>query len=163
MVVVWKDLEVHKGQKKLFDDTRCFFYITNDWEKPVEEIVFEANGRCNQENLLAQCKGDVRSLTAPVDGLLSNWAYMVMGSLAWSLKAWAALVLPEGGRWQERHREEKRKLLRMDFTTFRHAMMRVPSQIVSTGRKIVHRLLAWNPWQHVFFRLLDQLRQPLHC
>ena len=70
VVVVWKDLEVDKGQQKLFDDSRCFFYITNDWEKPAEEIVFEANGRCNQENLLAQPKGDVRSLTAPVDNLL---------------------------------------------------------------------------------------------
>jgi Transposase DDE domain group 1 len=163
VVVVWKELEVHRGQKKLFDDARCFFYITNDWETPAEEIVFDANGRCNQENLLAQLKSGVRSLTAPVDNLLSNWAYMVMGSLAWSLKAWAALMLPEQGRWQERHREEKRKLLRMDFTTFRQAMMKVPAQILRTGRKIVFRLLAWNPWQHVFFRLLDQLRQPLRC
>jgi hypothetical protein len=163
VVVVWKDLDVYRGQKKLFDDARCFFYITNDGEKAAEEIVFEANGRCNQENLLAQLKGDVRSLTAPVDNLLSNWAYMVMGSLAWSLKAWTALALPEDGRWQGRHREEKRKLLRMDFTTFRHAMMKVPAQILSTGRKIVYRLLAWNPWQHVFFRLLGQLRQPLRC
>jgi hypothetical protein len=163
VVAVWKDLEVYRGQKRLFDDARCFFYLTNDWEKPAEEIVFEANGRCNQENLLAQLKGDVRSLTAPVDNLLSNWAYMVMASLAWSLKAWAALLLPEEGRWQEKHREEKRKLLRMDFTTFRCALMKVPSQILSTGRRIVYRLLAWNPWQHVFFRLLDQLRQPLRC
>jgi hypothetical protein len=163
VVVVWKELDVYRGQKKLFDDARCFFYITNDWEKPAEDIVFEANGRCNQENLLAQLKGDVQSLTAPVDNLLSNWAYMVMGSLAWSLKAWAALVLPEDGRWRERHREEKRKLLRMDFTTFRHAMLKVPAQILSTGRRIVYRLLAWNPWQHVFFRLLDQLREPLRC
>jgi hypothetical protein len=163
VVVVWKELDVYCGQKRLFDDARCFFYITNDEEKPAEEIVFDANGRCNQENLLAQLKGDVRSLTAPVDNLLSNWAYLVMGSLAWSLKAWAALLLPEEGRWQERHREEKRKLLRMDFTTFRQAMMRVPAQILSTGRRIVYRFLAWNPWQHVFFRLLDRLRQPLRC
>jgi hypothetical protein len=163
VVVVWKELDVYRGQKKLFDDARCFFYITNDWGKPAEEIVFEANRRCNQENLLAQLKGDVRSLVAPVDNLLSNWAYMVMGSLAWSLKAWAALVLPEDGRWPEKHREEKRKLLRMDFTTFRQAMMNVPAQILSTGRRIIYRLLAWNPWQHVFFRLLDHLRQPLRC
>ena len=54
---------------------RCFFYIANDEDKPAEGIVFAANGRCNQENLLAQLKGDVRSLTAPVDNLLSNWAY----------------------------------------------------------------------------------------
>jgi len=163
VVVVWKDLEVHQGQKKLFDDSRCFFYISNDEEKPAAEIVFEANGRCNQENLLAQLKGDTRSLAAPVDSLLANWAYMVMGSLAWSLKAWAALMLPEEGRWNEKQQEEKRKLLRMDFTTFRRAMIQVPAQILSTGRQIVYRFLAWNPWQHVFFRLWDQLRRPLRC
>ena len=59
---------------------------------PTEEVVFGANDRCNQENLLQQLKSGVRSLSAPVDNLLSNWAYMVMASLAWSLKAWAALA-----------------------------------------------------------------------
>lgn len=163
IVVVWKELDVYQGQMRLFDDARCFFYITNDEEKSAEEIVFEANGRCNQENLIGQLKGDVRSLTAPVDNLLSNWAYMVMGSLAWSLKAWSALILPEAGRWQQAHGEEKRKLLRMDFSTFRSAMVRVPAQIVTAGRRIVYRLLAWNPWQRVFFRLLDHLGRPLRC
>jgi hypothetical protein len=163
VVVVWKELDIYQGQKRLFDDARCFFYISNDEEKSAEEIVFDANDRCNQENLLAQLKGGVRSLTAPVDGLLSNWAYMVMASLAWSLKAWAALMLPETGRWRKAHREEKRRLLRMDFSTFRAAMMNVPAQILSTGRRIVYRLLAWNPWQHVFFRLLDRLARPLRC
>jgi len=161
--VVWKDLEVHKGQRKLFDDARCFFYITNDFRKSAEAIVFEANQRCNQENLFAQLKGDAHSLSAPVDTLLSNWAYMVIASLAWSLKAWMALTPPEGGRDAEERRAEKYKLLRMEFTTFRRAFMAVPAQIISTGRRIVFRLLSWNPWQHVFFRLLDQLRTPLRC
>ncbi len=163
VVVVWKELAVYQGQKKLFDDARCFFYITNDEEKSAEEIVFDANDRCNQENLLAQLKGGVRSLTAPVDGLLSNWAYMVMASLAWSLKAWAALVLPETGRWQTVHQEEKRRVLRMDFSTFRAAMINLPAQVLTAGRRIVYRLLAWNPWQHVFFRLLDQVARRLRC
>jgi hypothetical protein len=163
VVVVWKELDVYRGQKKLFDDARCFFYISNDEEKSAEAIVFDANQRCNQENLLSQLKSGVRSLVAPVDSLLSNWAYMVMASLAWSLKAWSALVLPETGRWREVHGEEKRTLLRMDFSTFRAAMMNVPAQILSAGRRIVYRLLAWNPWQHVFFRLLDQLVRPLRC
>jgi len=163
VVVVWKELDIYQGQNKLFDDARCFFYISNDEEKPAEAIVFDANDRCNQENLLSQLKSGVRSLVAPVDSLLSNWAYMVMASLAWSLKAWAALMLPENGRWRELHREEKRKLLRMDFSTFRAAMLRIPAQILSAGRRIVYRLLAWNPWQHVFFRLLDQLARPLRC
>jgi len=161
--VVRKELEIYRGEQKLFDDSRCFFYINNAWGLTKEEVVWEANQRCNQENLLQQLKSGVRSLTAPVDNLLSNWAYMVMASLAWSLKAWSALVLPEDGRWSERHREEKHRLLRMDFTTFRRAWMQVPAQILRTGRKIVYRLLAWNPWQHVFFRLLDQIVQPLRC
>ena len=163
VVVVRKELEVYRGQRKLFDDGRYFFYITNDAEKPAEEIVFEANGRCNQENLIQQLKSGVRSFAAPVDNLLSNGAYMVMASLAWSIKAWAALLLPDAGRWKEKHQEEKRKLLRMDFTTFQRALINVPAQIVRGGRRIICRLLAWNPWQRVFFRFLDQLRRPLRC
>jgi len=163
VVVVWKDLEVSKGQKKLFDDSRCFFYITNDWEASAEKIVFDANDRCNQENLIQQQKSGVRSLTAPVDNLVSNWAYMVMASLAWSLKAWTALLLPETGRWKERRVAEKRTLLWMDFATFRNTFIQMPAQIVRGSRRIVVRLLSWNPWQQVLFRLLDQLRLPLRC
>ena len=163
VVVVWKDLEVSRGQRKLFDDSKCFFYITNDREAPAEEIVFDANDRCNQENLIQQHKSGVRSLTGPLDNLVSNWAYMVMASLAWSLKAWAALLLPEIGRWKDKRVAEKRTLLRMDFATFRNAMIQMPAQIVRGSRRIVYRLLSWHPWQAVFFRLLDQLRLPLRC
>jgi hypothetical protein len=87
VIVLWKDLEVHQGQKKLFDDNRCFFFITNDFRKSAAAIVLEANHRCNQENLFAHLKSDMHALSAPVDTLVSNWAYMVMASLAWSLKA----------------------------------------------------------------------------
>jgi len=163
VVAAWKDLEVTQGQKRLFDDAKCFFYITNDWDTPAEEIVFLANGRCDQENLIGQLKTGVRSLSAPVDNLTSNGAYMVMASLAWSLKAWTALLLSERGREKEKHAHEKRMLLRMDFATFRQAMIQVPAQIVRAGRRIIYRLLSWNPWQHVFFRFLDQLRMPLRC
>jgi hypothetical protein len=36
--------------------------------------------------------------------------------------------------------------------------MNIPAQIVRTGRKTVYRLLAWNAWQEVFFRLVERLR-----
>ena len=84
-------------------------------------------------------------------------------SLAWSLKAWAALLLPEIGRWKDKRVAEKRTLLRMDFATFRNAVINMPAQIVRGSRRIVYRLLSWHPWQAVFFRLLDQLRLPLRC
>jgi hypothetical protein len=161
VIVVWKDLEITRGQLWLFDDVRCFFYITNDRESSADEIVFKANHRCNQENHIQQFKSGVHALTAPLNTLESNWAYMAMALLAWSLKAWAALLLPEQGRWKEKYREEKSRLLRMDFATFRQALINVPAQIIRTGRRIVYRLLSWNAWQHVFFRLLDQLNLPL--
>jgi Transposase DDE domain group 1 len=163
VVVQWKDLEVNRGQKKLFDDTKCFFYITNDRDKTAAEIVFDADDRSNQENLIQQQKIAVRSLTAPVDNLVSNWAYMVMAGLAWSLKAWTALLLPEKGRAMEQRSAEKQTLLKMDFTTFRNALLNMPAQIVRGGRRIVYRLLSWNRWQQSLFRLLDQLCLPLRC
>lgn len=163
VVVVWKELDVHKGRRKLFETDRCFFYITNDQERSAEEVVFAANGRCNQENTIEQQKNGVHSLTAPVDNLVSNWAYMVMASLAWSLKAWSALLLPDQGRWKEKHRAEKERLLRMDFSTYRNAWINIPTQIIRSSRRIVYRFLSWNPWQSSFFRLLDVLHKPLRC
>ena len=73
--------------------------------------MFSANDRCDQENLIAQLKGGVHALTTPVDDLVSNWAYMVMASLAWSLKAWAALLVPVSPRHAAEHAAEKRTLV----------------------------------------------------
>jgi hypothetical protein len=159
LIVVRKNLSVEKGGVWLFDDYVYFFYLTNDWLSPLRDIVRSANQRCNQENLNAQMKGAVRALQAPVDNLESNWAYMVMASLAWNLKAWWALWPTETpGRWAERQRQEKDAVLRMEFKTFINAFMRLPCQIVRAGRHLIYRLLNWSPWQGVFFRLVDQLR-----
>jgi hypothetical protein len=159
LIVVRKNLTVERGELRLFDDYRYFFYLTNDQLRSAADIVFEANQRCNQENLHAQLKGGVRALTAPVDSLESNWAYMVMTALAWNLKAWWALWPTESpGRWQEQHRRDKETVLGMEFKTFVNAFLRLPCQIIRTSRRLIYRLLSWNPWQPLFFRTLEQLR-----
>jgi|HubBroStandDraft_6_1064221.scaffolds.fasta_scaffold157980_1 hypothetical protein len=159
LVVIKKNISVEKGEKLLFDQIVYFFYITNDWVSEANEIVFSANDRCDQENLLAHLHGGVRALRAPLDNLESNWAYMVMTSLAWNLKAWWALRLPEPpGRWQEKYQIEKRWVLRLEFKTFVNAFVRLPCQIVRTGRRLIYRLLGWNPNQSIFFRLVEVLR-----
>ena len=163
LVVACKNLTQWKGGDSLFDEVRYFFYITNERTPKMCEIVFSANDRCDQENLNAQLKGGVFALKMPVDSLNSNWAYMVIASLAWTLKSWAALLLPETGRWKAKYASEKRKLLRMEFRTFLNAFMRVPCQILRQSRKIIYRLLSWNPWQPVLFRLMDALSKPLRC
>ncbi len=158
MVVVRKNLSVEKGERVLFDDVRYFFYLTNEWEPEPEEIVFCANDRCHQENLLAQLHNGVRALRAPVDNLESNWAYMVMTALAWDLKAWWALLLPAApGRWQEKHQAEKRWVLGLEFKAFVNAFVRLPCQIVRTAGRLVYRLLSWNPHLPIFFRLVTRL------
>jgi hypothetical protein len=159
MVVVRKNISVAKGEQALFDRIVYLFYITNDWVTESHEIAFSANDRCQQENILAQLLGGVRALTAPVDNLVSNWAYMVMTALAWNLKAWWALTLPEPpGRWQGKYRADKLWVLKVEFKTFVNAFVRMPCQLVRTGRKLVYRLLSWNPYQPIFFRLVSALR-----
>jgi Transposase DDE domain group 1 len=159
LIIVRKNLTVEKGEQRLYDDYRYFFYLTNDWDSSAADIVFAANQRCNQENLHAQLQGGVRALTAPVDNLESNWAYMIMTALAWNLKAWWALWPTESpGRWQQRHRQEKDTVLRMEFKTFVNAFLRLPCQIIQAGRRLLYRLLSWNPWQALFFRTFAQLR-----
>jgi hypothetical protein len=164
LIIVQKNLKVReKGQKQLFDDYTYLFYITNDWESTPEEIVFKANDRCQQENILAQLNA-VRALHAPLDNLLSNNAYMLITSLAWNLKAWLALSLPEPcGFGKEKQAEQKRGLLTMEFRTFVNSLMRVPAQIVRTGGRLVIRLLAWNQWQPVFLKLVSRLCRPQRC
>jgi len=84
---------------------------------------------------------------------------MVMVSLAWNLKAWWPLCLPEGrGRHAGPQREEKRRVLRMEFKTFCNGVVRLPCQIVQTSRRLIYRFLSWNPWQSLLFRWLDRLR-----
>jgi hypothetical protein len=163
MIVLRKRLGTDQGQLRLFEEYRYFFYITNDRELSAEDVVFLANDRCNQENLIAQLKSGVHALTAPVDNLVSNWAYMVMASLAWSLKAWSALLVPVSARHKAKHEGEKRTLLRMEFATYCAAFIQMPCQIVRGGRRWVYRLLSWNPWQGVFFRLVERLHECWLC
>jgi hypothetical protein len=157
MVVVRKNLTVERGEQALFDDIRYFFYVTNDRQLDAVDVVGEANHRCDQENLIAQLKGGVRALHAPVNTLVANWAYMVMSALAWSLKAWVALWPPVCPRWRRKHESERDALLRMDFRTFCNEMIAAPAQVLTTGRRLIVRFLAWRPQLHVLFRLLDAL------
>ena len=164
MVVVRKNLEIDDPkQGTLFDDYRYFFYILNDWDLTPEQVVFSANDRGNQENHLSQLHA-ARALHAPVDNLLSNEAYMLCTSLAWNLKAWLALRLPvAAGQRQAAQQAEKQKLLKLEFRTFVNSWLRIPCQVLRTGRQLVCRLLAWNEWQDTFFRLAEALNRPLRC
>jgi hypothetical protein len=154
LVIVCKELEVTE-QGRLFDDNKYFFYLTNESQREVEtkEVVYGSNARCDQENILAQLN-QCRALHAPVDNLQSNWAFMVMTALSWSLKAWIALSIPVAGRWKDKHRQERRAVQRMEFKRFIEQFVRLPAQIIRGGRQLTVRLLGWNESLHLFNRWL---------
>ena len=156
-IVLRKTIVEERGQLCLGQDYRYLFYITNDRTMTPEQVVREANDRCNQENLHAQLKGGTRALRAPLNTLEANWAYMVIVALAWSLKAWFALMLSVAPRWRDRHEADRERVLRMEFRSFVQRFMLVPAQIIRTGRQLIYRLLAWRPDLPILFRLLDAI------
>lgn len=163
LIIVRKNLERRDGQGLLFADYRYFFYLTNDRDSATDEIVFSANDRCDQENLHAQLKSGVCSLSTPVHTLVSNWAYMVMTSLAWNLKAWLALwPTPTSPKKTQATEQEQHRVLRMEFKTFVNHLMRLPAIVAHTGRRIVVRFISWTPLQPLLFRFLEAIR-PQRC
>jgi hypothetical protein len=150
-LIVKKNLSVEKGECLLFPDIRYFFYITNLEGIPSEEVVLFCNERCNQENLIEQLKNGLNALRMPVGDLVSNWAYMVMASLGWTLKAWFALLV--------RDSERGAQLLTMEFRRFRHAIVDIPAQIVRSGRRIVYRLLGYTEWVGTLLRTFDRIAE----
>ena len=149
MVILRKNLSVQRGEEELFEDVRYFFYLTNKWELTEAEVVGQANGRCDQENVVAQLKHGVNAMRMPVNDLVSNGAYMVMAALAWNLKAWFALLVPE--------REKGLELLKMEFRGFLQAIMLLPCQIVRTGRRILWRIMSYNRWLTDLFATFERI------
>lgn len=151
MIVLRKNLSIERGEDVLFDEIRYFFYISNRRDLAWDEIVRDANQRCNQENVIEQLKNGVNAMRMPVNDLNSNWAYMVMASLAWNLKAWFGLMVP--------NRESGLDLVKMEFRSFLGAVMLLPAQIIRAGRKIIYRILGYNRWMKDFFATWERLRR----
>ena len=100
--------------------------------------------------MIEQLKNGVNAMRMPVDDLLSNWAYMVMTSLAWNLKAWFGLLLPNSQRGLE--------LIKMEFRRFLHSLILLPAQIVRTARRVIYRMMSFNGWLKDLFAAWEHLR-----
>ena len=151
LVILKKNLSVEQGEWVLFDDIRYFFYITTRSDLTPVQVVGLANGRGDQENVIEQLKNGVNAMRMPVDDLLSNWAYMVIAALAWNLKAWFAMMMPD--------RKQGRVVLKMEFRCFLNNFIRLPCQIIRQGRRIIYRLLSYNPWMSDFLETWEVIRR----
>jgi hypothetical protein len=151
VVVLRKHLVKEQKGQPVAEEVRYFFYLTNQWTWERAEVVFFANDRGNQENLIEQLKNGVRALRAPVNTLEANGAYMIIAALAWSLKAWLALLQPRAA--------DRQQLLTMEFKKFLAEVMLLPCQLVRAGRRVLYRLLRWNPWVNVLCRSVEHVRR----
>lgn len=154
LVILRKEVDITE-QGRLFKEYKYFFYLSNAPQEShaAADVIYGSNDRCDQENVIAQL-GQCRALHAPVDNLTSNWAYMVMTSLSWTLKAWIGLSIPVDGRWKQKHTEERNRVLRMEHRTFVDRFIRLPAQVVKRARRLTIRLLSLSEDLHVFNRWL---------
>ncbi len=147
IVVIKKTVSVTRGQRRLPDETRYFFYITNDWTMSMEEVVIFSNKRCDHENDIEQLRNGVKALKMPTGELVSNWAYMVIASLAWTLKSWMGLLMP--------HKATGYKIIRMEFRRFLALFINIPAQVLRKGRQIWYRLIGFMRNAPAFFGFVE--------
>jgi hypothetical protein len=136
MIVLRKTINEFKGERLLFDDIRYFFYITNDWKKSAKQLVTFYRKRADHENDIEQLKNGVKAMENPCDCLNSNWAYMVVASLAWDLKAWYGMLMP--------YRALGLSIIRMEFKRFVQTFIKIPCLILKSGRAITYRIIGYN-------------------
>jgi hypothetical protein len=166
MVVVRKDIDVTSGQQLLFSEEKYFFYISNESpdEVSAREVIWAGNKRCNQENTISQLNAS-GALSAPLDNLESNMAYMVFASLAWTLKIWSGMLIRvKGNEGQRRVRREARnRIIHMEFWTYLNSLMLLPAQVIRSSRRRIFRLLTYRPTVDLLMTMHDHIRQPLRC
>jgi hypothetical protein len=130
--------------------------VSHSRKCPVDLVVVaEVNARCYQENLIEQLKTASALSTHRSTRSTRTWAYMVIASLAWTLKVWTGLLLPVSPRWSETHDAECDTVVRVDFQSFVQRFIMVPAQILRGGRRTICRLLARRTDLPTFFQLLD--------
>jgi len=150
----------------MFDDdqVRYFFYITNKAKTDcsARQVIQGANQRCNQENTISQLKAS-HCLAAPLNNLDSNWAYMVIASLAWTLKQWTGLMVRVEGNPNQRAKPSAIRdwLVKMEFATFLNSLILIPAQVIRSARQTTLRLLTYRPTVEAMLLVADHIHKPL--
>lgn len=137
VVALRKNISKMKGEHVLIDEIRYFFYITTRNDLTAAEVVYCANERCDQENVIEQLKNGVNAMRLPLYDLVSNWAYMVIAALAWNIKSWFAMMM---------HLKRDREIyIRMEFRRFINSLILIPCRVVRRARTIAVRIIGYQP------------------
>ena len=119
--------------------------VTNDPERSAREVVVWHLQHANMENAIKEHKSGFGLEKLPTQKFHANWAYLLLGQLAFNLVAWfKRLVLPPGYQ-------------RATIKTIRHHLFNLAGKLVHTARQVflvISDSYRYQPvWQFAMQRL----------
>jgi hypothetical protein len=135
------------NKKSKQHEWRYHVVITNNLRQSPKKVMRWALGRCTVENLIKEHKNDFGFEKMPTSKFHANWAWLLIGQLAWNLLAWFnRCCLPE----QCHH---------LTLGTLRHRLLNVAGKIVHQGRQLFLILSEENLFRDWWEFALKQLAQ----
>ena len=64
---------------------------------------------------------------------------------------------------KETRAKQKRAVVRMEFKRFLAAVVRLPCQIIKSGRRLIYRMLSYSPWQEPLLAGVAAWRTRTQC
>jgi hypothetical protein len=140
--VVKRNLMENKKGELYF---RYHVLVTNDERRSAGEVLEWHLQHANMENRIKEHKSGFGLEKLPTKWFHANWAYLLIGQIAFNLVAWfKQLVLPE-------------QYHQLTVKTIRHQVLNVAGKIVQTGRKIYlvisDQYRYQDVWQHAIKKL----------
>ena len=151
VVALRKNISRMKGAVIMIPEIRYFYYITTRTDLTAAEVVYCANERCDQENVIEQLKNGVNALRVPVYDLISNGAYMTIAALAWNMKSWFAMMM--------HLKDDRRKYINIKFKRFINSVILIPCRVIRRARSIVIRIIGYRPALDRLFSALGSIER----
>lgn len=140
--VVKREVVLEKPGKATF---RYHVVVTNDEERTAEKLIEWHLQHANVENRIKEHKSGLSLEKLPTRSFHANWAYLLIGQIAFNLVAWfKKLVLPA-------------RYHRATIKTIRHQVLNVAGKIVRTGRRMFLKISETYAYQEVWQFAMKQL------
>ncbi len=140
--VVKRELRENQQQELYF---HYHVVVTNDDDSPAAQVLEWHLQHADMENLIKEHKSGFSLEKLPTQNFHANWAYLLIGQLAFNLMAWfKTLVLPTDYQ-------------RATIKTIRHHVLNVAGKLVRTARQfflvISHEYRYQEVWRFALTRL----------
>jgi hypothetical protein len=149
--VGWKKSYRYVVKRNLMENKKGELYfryhvlVTNDEQRSAAEVLEWHLAHANMENRIKEHKSGFGLEKLPTQRFHANWAYLLIGQIAFNLVAWfKKMMLPE------RYHQSTIK-------TIRHQVLNVAGKIVQTGRKFYLVLSDQYRYQAVWEHAIKKL------